>query len=340
MDLSLDESRSILERTLREFFDRECPATLVRECETSGFSPELWRRFAELGAPAMGLPEQAGGLGQDLLDLCLVAQAAGRVLAPLPFADVATCGRLLAELDVNHPALPGIANGDKLFSLCPADAGPQAAVLAWGSVADSVLVYEQDTLMLLETDNVAPINLHNVGSSATALWPLAGDRSARTLCSGEQALSLYQTARAEWKLLTAASLVGLAQQALQIGVDYAVGREQFGSPIGSYQAIAHPLADCATRVDGAELLVWESAWARHADPSRFEMLCSMALLFAAETAQQTASASLHTHGGYGFSEEYDIQLYYRRAFAWAMAGGSIADEMEALATLRYGAAGG
>jgi alkylation response protein AidB-like acyl-CoA dehydrogenase len=138
------------------------------------------------------------------------------------------------------------------------------------------------------------------------------------LARGDAACAQLESAREDWKLLTAAALIGLAAEALRIGAEYAKNRVQFGAPIGSYQGIAHPLADCATAVDGAQLLVWEAIWAGGQGLPQAGALRSMAFTFAAETASRTSAVSLHTHGGYGFSLEYDIQLYFRRAKAWAL----------------------
>ena len=142
--------------------------------------------------------------------------------------------------------------------------------------------------------------------------------------------------RLEGTALCSALLLGIAESTLELAVEYAAKREQFGRPIGSFQAIAHPLADCATRVDGAELLAWEAAWADAEDASRFEELCSMAFVFAAQTAQRTTAVSLHTHGGYGVSLEYDIQLFYRRARVFSQVLGSAREELQAVAQHCFG----
>jgi alkylation response protein AidB-like acyl-CoA dehydrogenase len=135
----------------------------------------------------------------------------------------------------------------------------------------------------------------------------------------------------EWRLLAGFWLAGLARRALEIGSAYARDRVQFGVPIGGFQAIAHPLAECAIRVDGAELLCWEAAWAHAADPARFEMLAAMAFVWGAQTATRTTDVSLHTHGGYGFSTEYDIQLYFRRARALASIAGGAREGLQTVA---------
>ncbi|HXZ85549.1 MAG TPA: acyl-CoA dehydrogenase family protein, partial [Myxococcota bacterium] len=146
----------------------------------------------------------------------------------------------------------------------------------------------------------------------------------------------FARAHDEWKLMTAAALVGLAREALRIAADYAKGRVQFGQPIGSYQGIAHPLADRATEVDGAGLLVHEAIWAREAEPARAPALASMAFAFAAETASRTGSFGLHTHGGYGFSLEYDAQLYLRRAKGWALVWDDPRAELQRVADRLWG----
>ena len=114
------------------------------------------------------------------------------------------------------------------------------------------------------------------------------------------------------------ALVGLGEAALALGVEYAKNRHQFGVPIGSFQSIARDLADVATLVDGARLLAREAAWAQAEEDQDFASLASMAFLFATRAARRASNVALHVHGGYGFTLEYDIQLYYRRAQAWPL----------------------
>ena len=349
MNLELDESQQILVQTFSDLLTRECPTSHVRECEATGHSQKLWERYVELGAAAMGLPEAAGGLGMGLLELGLVATCSGRALSPVPFAEVAAAGRILAAFDGESELVARIAAGEVRLSIAPlrsqaiagTDAGSSGSVLVpSGAVVDGVLMLEGESLVLYEAaPGRPPRRVNEVGSGAHAFWELApsgpgsGSVSCRELARGDAAVTAFRLGLAEWKLLTAFSLVGLSRSALEQGVRYAKERIQFGVPIGSFQAIAHPLADCATRVDGAELLCWEAAWAREAEPRRFEALASMAFVWAGQTAQRTASVSLHTHGGYGFSLEYDIQLHYRRAFAWPLLAGGTREERSRLAML-------
>ena len=344
MNLSLDESQAILVSSFADFFSKECPSSIVRESEKDGFSLSLWRHFSEMGAPGMGIPEEKGGLGMGMLELCLVASAAGKVLAPIPFAEVASAGRLVAEFVDDEAWLAGIASGETIVSLVDSESqgvgsgqSGHKQWIAYGAVADHVVTLEGDELIMYSSAESQLMDTElNVGSAAHAFWVLSdsGVNPRTVLARGELAKEAFKRAIAEWKLLTAAALWGLSKEALAIGVEYAKTREQFGTVIGAFQAIALPLADCAMRVDGAELLVYEAAWSDDAEPERFLELCSMALIFASQTAQETSSVSLHTHGGYGFTEEYDIQMYYRRACAWSMMTGGTRNELLRLTSLR------
>jgi alkylation response protein AidB-like acyl-CoA dehydrogenase len=341
MDLSLDASQQILVDTFSEMLAVECPTSHVRECEATGFSAGLWQRYCELGAHVMGLPEAAGGLEMSLLELGLVATQSGRALAPVPFVEVASVGRLLARVSPGDALLGAIAAGRPAVSLAvprpnavlgtSRSRGGRIAV-PFGAIADAVVVLEADTLFVAESAGTRRSSRrHDLGSSALADWDLERSSHARVLASGETAKRAMTRAAAEWKLLTGFWLTGIARRALEIGADYARERIQFGVPIGGFQAIAHPLAECAIRVDGAELLCWEAAWADGEHPVRFEMLASMAFSWAAQTAIRTSDVSLHTHGGYGFSTEYDIQLYFRRARALASVGGGAREQLQTVA---------
>ena len=160
---------------------------------------------------------------------------------------------------------------------------------------------------------------------------------AETVAEGARAA--FEDARRDWQLLTAAQLVGVAARSLEIGVEYVRERRVFGRPVGSFQTVAHRLADHATAVDGARLLVREAAWAVDEGDPRAAGLAAMAFCFAAEQAVAVAGDSLHFHGGYGFTLEYDIQLYYRRAQAHPLVWGSVQREYQRLADLLFGAAG-
>lgn len=345
MDLSLDESQQILVDTFSEMLEKECPTTHVRDHEDTGFSESLWAQYCELGANAMGLPEAAGGLEMSLLDLGLVANLSGRALAPVPFLEVATVGRLLAKVAPEDAALGALAGGVPAASIAlprpnavlgTSTTSGGRSLIPFGTIADQVVALDGDTLYVAENGaSRRSERVQDIGAGALAHWNLDRASDARILASGDEAVAAMRRADAEWKLLAGFWLTGIAQRALTIGSDYARERIQFGVPIGGFQAIAHPLAECAIRIDGAELLAQEAAWADTADPDRFEMLCSMAFAWGSQTAIRTADIALHTHGGYGFSTEYDIQLFYRRARALSSIAGGAKEELQTVAELCF-----
>lgn len=160
------------------------------------------------------------------------------------------------------------------------------------------------------------------------------------LAEADEAIRLFSEALDMWLVLTAAALTGAAAKAVEIGVEYAKQRHAFGTPIGAFQAVSHPLADCATAVDGSRLLAFQAACAFADEPARATELAAMAFAFASQTACDATQHSLHIHGGYGFGMEGDIQLYYRRVRGWAMVYGEPAVALDRVADARYGAVAG
>lgn len=290
---------------------------VVAASEPLGHLPTLWSRLVETGVLEMAVPEDRGGYGASLLDLVLVAEQHGRFVAPAPLVEAQAAIRLLARLagPAADTALQCCLAGEQLVTLAVRPAGARSAELVpAGAVAQQAVVLQEDRLLLVPLEDRAT-HVANLGCLPLADVVLADD--AVELGQGEQVVRLVADAVDEWRVLTAAALSGLAARALEIGVSYVKERKAFGQPLGAFQSIAHRLADRATEVDGCELLVREAAWSKEQQPARLPELAAMALGFAAETARDTTYDALHFHGGYGFMQEYAIQLYFRRARSWA-----------------------
>jgi hypothetical protein len=227
--------------------------------------------------------------------------------------------------------------GSALVSLAPGLDPLPAQLLPDGAVADITLALDDDRVVAVRRPgNVRPVS--NMGSLPMARWLDADLADGALLASGPSAVLRYHRALDELRVLRAAALVGLAHQSIEIGARYAKERRAFGVPIGTYQGVAHPLADAVVAADGAELLTWKACWALEEGAVEAPALASMALVFAGQTAYQASQHSLHIHGGYGFTAEYDIQLYYRRAQAWLTAFADPARELQVLADRRFGPA--
>jgi alkylation response protein AidB-like acyl-CoA dehydrogenase len=339
VDLSLSEDQQTLRTAFAEFFDKEATVERVRAAEPLGFDQDLWAKLTGTGAVAMGLPEEAGGGGATNLDLALVAEQYGRRLAPVPFVECAAAGAILAATGATD-LLGGVADGSTLptLALSPPRDGRLPLVPA-GAVAEIVVALDGDRLIALRREPGPRPRPHvaaspNFGSSPLADWSLT-DGELIELAAGPRAVQLYQDGVSQWKLLTGAALGGLRASALELGVSYVKARKAFGVIIGSFQAIQHRLADLVVAGDGAQLLVYEAAWARDTGQPEAAALASMAFLFNADTAFRTTRECLQFHGGYGFTLEYDIQLYFRRAKAWPLALGDPKREYQRLADLAY-----
>jgi alkylation response protein AidB-like acyl-CoA dehydrogenase len=331
LNLDLSEEQTLLSDSFARFFETESSLARVRAAEPNGFDPGLQLSLGAMGALGMRVPEAAGGGGLGLMEAALVCEQAGRHLASAPLIETLIAARLLAEL--GGPALAGrlaaAMAGEQVISLALHEARPGVAqIVPGGAAADAVLALAGDQVLLApkaRADRAAP----NHGSQPIASLVLTGEGAVAPIivASGPAARAAFLAGLEEWKLLVAAGLNGLSRRALEYAADYAKERVQFGRPIGVYQAIAHPLADRAVDVHGAQLFTW---WAisRVADKAPDAgAAVSMAYWWAARTADETARRALHTFGGYGVTLEYDLQLFFRRAKAWPLVLGDPADEL-------------
>lgn len=330
MQTRLSEDELAVRDAFRSFFANESPTSVVRDAESAGgHSPELWAALSAMGGPGMALPEAMGGGGATLSDLAVVAEVYGAHLAPVPLIEHAVAARLLATIGGNDDLVASLASGEVVATL--ALRTPVAGVASFvpaGSVAGVVLAVTDDGIVL--TEATAPGDpLPNTGGLPLAHRTIDGPIIATDLAMWNRAID-------EWRALTAAAYVGLGRRVIEMGVEYSRERIQFGVPIGTFQAIQHGFAAAATRVEGAHLLANRAAWALETDRSDASRLAGMALLFAAEWGRFATDRSMQYHGGYGFSEEYDVQLYHRRATAWILQLGDPGLEYARLADAEFG----
>jgi alkylation response protein AidB-like acyl-CoA dehydrogenase len=342
VDLNFTDDQVALRDAFASLFAKASPSSVVRAAEPLGFDPTIWEHLVQTGVPMMAVPEAAGGGGASFVDLVVVAQEFGRRVAPVPLVECIVASNLLAAAGAPEAVMAGLLDGTILatVALQPLVEGFGRLVPA-GAVAEVVVALDGDDFVCLRRaggarphpSSPSPLNL---GSSPLGDWRADDPEFERTvLASGPAARALHTRARSEWELLTAAALDGVRAEALAIGVEYVKNRWAFGVPIGWFQAIQHRLADVATAGDGAQLLVYEAAWARDEGRPEADALAAMAFLALAEVAQKTTRESLQFHGGYGYTLEYDIQLYFRRAKAWPLSLGDPSREYQRLAHLLF-----
>jgi len=351
LDLTFSPEQEMLRETVRGVVATTSPLSVVRELEDdpTGYSTELWKQLAHLDLIGLQLPEEYGGSGMSTLETVVLYEEFGRAITPSPhFVSSILSGGVLARSgsDGQKQAwLPGIVTGEAI--LTPAWLEPENTSRATGVQVRAVPDGEGWTItgtkrhvafassasqliVLARTgDSPEDVDLFLVepaasGVTLTQQLTIASDAQYKVELAGVQVteadrIGAAGTGWTTWSavmheaiILAAAQAVGGAQYALEITVQYAKDRQQFDKPLGAFQALAHYLADGATTVDGAEVLVHEAAWAR-AEGRPVDKLAPMAKLYACQTFRDVTAMAQQVFGGIGFTVEFDIQLYFRRA---------------------------
>lgn len=351
MDLDFSEEQQVLREMVRGLCAEHCPLEAVRRMEDDprGYTAEFWKQLGELGLLGVLIPEVHGGAGQGMIEAAIVHEELGRALAPSPaFVSSVVCATALQRAGSQTQCgewLPRIATGEALLApawLEPQSGfGPRGVQLRAERRGDSWLLSGRKRhipfaaaatrwLTLARTgEGAADISLLLVDPQAAGLAPvqvksLAGDAQfdadfeqtrvpAEALVGAENGgWEIWNRVMLDSIIALAATAVGGCDKALEITVQYAKERKQFDKPLGAFQSISHYLADAVTALDGARTLAYEAAWAcsQNRDLRR---LAPMAKLFACDTFRDTTAMCQQVWGGVGFTREYDIQLYFRRA---------------------------
>lgn len=318
-DYSLDEQQQAVRETFADFFTRLSPSSVVRASEPSGFDKALWQKAQATGIVTMGVPESRGGDGATRVDLVLVAEEYGKSIAPIPFVEAVVGALLLAELDgpIADELLTQVLEGSitATIALDNLQKRPRQLVPA-GAVADIALALDGDRLVVARKMGEIPVE-PNLAGAPVGVWDLqAEDRTV--LAEGDAAVRAYVRAERTWKLLTAGALAGSASTSVRLGTEFASSRMAFGQYIGTFQAISHSLVDAATLAEASRNLVRKAAWFEEHEPESPQSLVSMAFLAASRAAVKASTVGTHVQGGFGFTNESDMTLHFRRAKGWPL----------------------
>ncbi len=351
LDLQFSAEQEMLRETVRGVCATACPLEVVRQLEDDpiGYSPELWKQLAHLDLIGLQLPEEYGGSAMTALESVVLYEEFGRSLAPSPHfvSSILSGGALtVAGSDEQKQAwLPRLVTGEAILTpawLEPENGFGQTGVQVravpdgdgfaiTGTKRHVAFAKAATALIVLARTGDAPgdVDLFVVDTGAdgvtlTQQMSIASDTQYRVdldhvrvtpadrIGAAGTGWSTWDTVMHDGIIMAAAQAVGGAQYAMDITVQYAKDRQQFDKPLGAFQALAHYLADGATTVDGAEVLVHEAAWARSEGRS-VAKLAPMAKLFACQAFRDVTATAQQIFGGIGFTVEFDIQLYFRRA---------------------------
>lgn len=334
MNLELADEQQMLRDSLERLLLKESTTARVRAAEPLGFDSCLWNEITQMGLPLLRVPEEWGGVGLSLIDAVLIAETAGTHLASIPLIESIVAARIVAQIgrEAAEPYLAALAEGEKIFTLAlhPVRIGvPQ--IIPAGAIADWIVCREGDAVFLVENPDKSL--LQNTG--ALPLSSLAIDTTgAIELGRGPAAIASWTASLDEWKLLVAAATFAMARKTLTETSVYANERTAFGQPIGSYQGLAHPLADSITDVEGGSLLCWRAA--TEPDDDARSTYISAGSWWASEACTTAAIRAMRTYGGYGMSMEHDAQLYLRRIRALTLLMGDPAEELQTLGDRLWG----
>ncbi len=352
---------------MQRYLADRAPLTYVRDrYEDAGARDEVWAGLADLGVTSLLVPEAVGGAGMGMVEAAVVLEEIGRAVYPGPYEasaiGAASIVTTAGDADDQAALLPDLASGAAVGTLAHLEPGRRAAWRApvtravrdedgWrvsgekahvrdGAVADHLFVTATDADEHLA---VFAIDATDAGVAVTATPTVDGSRKEATVTlDGAPARRLAATdateavAEAVDRLVIAAVVdgVGAASRALELSLEYAKERRQFGVPVGSFQAVQHLCADMLRAVELARAAGYYACWAADAAPAEERhRAATLALAHSADALYQVGASAVQVHAGVGFTWEHDIHLFYKRLLTLQHTAGGSLDQLDELAAI-------
>ena len=332
MDFTFSEDQLLFQESVRDFLVKEVTPERIRRAweSDSGREDALWSQLTELGLVGMTVPEEHGGLGMSELDFVLLAQECGYVALPEPLVHtVLVAVPMLRELGGELAAdwLPKIASGEAKVVV-----GLERNLLVEDAhVADLLLIESGGDLYALSPQQVTLRHNESVDPSRR-LYAVELTADTDPVAAGDVAKQRVAAALDRGALGCAAQALGLAQRMVDMSVAYTADRQQFGKPVGSFQAVKHHMANVAVRLEYARAPVHRAAYALAHRQDCASRAVSHAKLVACEAANLAAKNAIQVHGAMGYTWEVDLHIFMKKAWAlantWGDAGyhkGRVAD---------------
>lgn len=357
MQFGLTESQNILKDNARKFFSVECPAADVRrlmETDTA-YDSALWSKMAEQGFTGIIFPEDAGGLGLGKVELILLMEEMGYAMVPGPFFSTVVlagsvldaCGSAEQKKKYLEPICQGKSRATVAMILDAAakpDPEDGRVTVANGKLTGKKLFVTDaavaDFIVVITSGGAFVAETKSPGVKISAMNTMDGTRKQYVVeFNNTPAEKLAGTTTGTMQaidLATAAlvgEMVGGMQRTLEITVQYAKTRKQFGKPIGSFQAVQHKCADMYLETESSRSAAYYAAWALQEETPDAAVAVSIAKMYASDACRNVGNNGIQVHGGMGFTWENDLHLYYRRAKASETMLGDAAFHRERIARL-------
>jgi alkylation response protein AidB-like acyl-CoA dehydrogenase len=370
MEFDLSKPQKLLQTSARDLFARACPAKKVRELMASdtAFDAELWSAVADQGWPGIHLSEANGGIGLGVVDLAVVAEEMGRACFPGPFLGTVWAATLIAEANPASKYLKALASGEfkGAVALLESDAswdlsevrlqakqaGKGYQLTGRKSFVSDVGVADVIVCVARAGDGFALVAMPAT-AAGLSIKPTAGMDQTRKLydvafegvtVGAEGVLAVGEAARRALArsmdvatVLVSADMLGGMQWILEDAVEYAKTRQQFGKPIGSFQAVQHMCADMLLWMESSRSAIYYAAWALDAEPENAARAVSIAKVYTSDASREVANRGVQVHGGIGFTWEHDLHLYYKRSKASEILFGDAGHHRAQLADRVFGA---
>jgi len=353
LDFGFSEEQEMLRQSARGLLEKECPSAAIRRLmdDERGYDPVVWKKMADLGWMGLVIPEEFGGAGLNYVDLVLVMEEMGRVVLPSPFIWTAMVAEALrrAGSDAQKKALlPKIAAGELIATIAwqePSASWDASSItmtarpagtdfildgvklfVNGGHIADCILIAARTGGTGEDGITLFALEAERAGITTTPLKTMDQTRKlAEVKFTGVKATTadMIGAVGEGWpvlssildrgKVMIAAEMMGGAQKVLDMTVEYAKVRAQFGRPIGSFQAVQHKCANMMIDVEGAKSAVYYAAWAVSNDAPDAAVAAAVAKAAASDAFRRVSAEGIQLHGGIGFTWDHDLHLYFKRA---------------------------
>jgi alkylation response protein AidB-like acyl-CoA dehydrogenase len=309
MNFDFSDDQQAIKRTAHELLEQRFKPERMRElAESKSYDDDVWRELSELGWPGIFIEEEHGGQGLGTVELVILMEELGYALAPLPFLSNAAAGLVLQHGGTDEQKerwLPGIASGEARGAVGVVRGDGEAALVADGDSAAVIVLVSRNGGSVVEASSaeIEPVETIDPTRRFARVRAANGDA-----LEGDGGDGISRAAAA-----VAGELTGVSQRAMEMAVEYARDRKQFGRPIGAYQAVSHRCAQMLLEVEGSRSMTYYAGWTADSSPGELKLAASMAKAYASDAGWRVTSSALQVLGGIGFTWEHDLHFLLKRA---------------------------